>query len=61
MIPGTVIKIKEIKVISSWMLNEKNMHLIIISKDLNKLEIYTTGGKINFNCAIVIKYFRILF
>jgi len=43
------------------MLNEKNMHLIIISYDLNKLEIYTTGGKINGNCIITIKYFYISF
>jgi hypothetical protein len=31
LISVTVIKIKETMVISSWMLNEKNMHLIIIS------------------------------
>jgi len=59
MIPATVIKIKETKDKFSWKLNEKNMYLIIISQDLNKLEIYTTGGKINSNCADVIKYFII--
>jgi len=57
LISGTVINIKETMVISIWMLNEKNMHLIIISCDLNKLEIYATGGKINANCIITIKYF----
>ena len=40
-------------------LKEKNMHLIIISEHLNKLEIYSIGVKISFNCADIIKYYHI--